>query len=73
MSIVSDAEKGRVLEIVAAHLGRLQGLAKSLDETFIALSLASAQRQVVVRCEELVTGGDETADRDNTMPLGDSV
>lgn len=51
---VADTEAREVLEQIVLDLGRLQGLAKSKGETFVAFLIASAQREAGVRCEEVM-------------------
>ncbi len=52
---VHAAERQKALEEIVLDLGRLQGLAKTADETFVAFLIASAQREAGARCEELMT------------------
>jgi hypothetical protein len=51
-------ERQKALEEITLTLGRLQGLAKSADESFLAFILASAQRQAALRCRELDMAGE---------------
>jgi len=51
---VADTEKREALEQIALDLGKLQGLAKTKGETFVAFLIASAQREASARCEELM-------------------
>jgi hypothetical protein len=51
---VPASEKRKALEQIVADLDRLQGLAKSAGETFVAFLIASAQREAGARCNELV-------------------
>ncbi len=52
-SIVDDTDKQKALEEIALDLGRLQGLAKTAEESFVAFLIASAQREAASRCQEL--------------------
>ncbi len=49
---VAAEEKRKALEKIIADLGRLQGLAKTAEETFVAFLIASAQREASSRCSE---------------------
>lgn len=51
---VAADEKRRVLEQIVLDLGRLQGLAKTAEESFVAFLIASAQREAGSRCTELM-------------------
>jgi hypothetical protein len=51
---VADDDKRKALEEIALDLGRLQGLAKIAEETFVAFLIASAQREAAARCQELM-------------------
>ncbi len=52
-STVADHDKRKALEEIVLDLGRLQGLAKTAEETFVAFLIASAQREATSRCQEL--------------------
>jgi hypothetical protein len=51
---VAASEKRKALEQIVLDLGRLQGLAKTAEETFVAFLIASAQREAGARCNELM-------------------
>ena len=50
---VAATDKRQALEDIVLDLGRLQGLAKTADESFVAFLIASAQREAVARVQEL--------------------
>jgi hypothetical protein len=50
---VAAAEKRKALEQIVMELGRLQGVAKTADESFVAFLIASAQREAGARCNEV--------------------
>jgi hypothetical protein len=60
MSNVADDDKRKALENITLDLGRLQGLAKTADETFVAFLIASAQREAASRVQELSVAERET-------------
>ena len=47
--IVAEDAKRAALENIVTELSRMQGLAKSVGETFIAFLIASAQREAAAR------------------------
>ena len=53
---IEDAEnvKREALEKIVIDLGKLQGLAKTNGETFVAFLIASAQREAGARCAEMI-------------------
>ena len=53
-SAVGPQEKRKALEQIVLDLGRLQGLAKTAEESFVAFLIASAQREAGARCNELI-------------------
>ncbi len=55
--MAADDQKRDALERIVVDLGKLQGLAKTNGETFVAFLIASAQREAGVRCEELIGEG----------------
>jgi hypothetical protein len=57
---VPASEKRKALEQIVADLGRLQGIAKTAGESFVAFLIASAQREAGARCNELA--GDHQAE-----------
>jgi hypothetical protein len=56
MIVAEDDQKREALEKIVVDLGKLQGLAKTNGESFVAFLIASAQREAGVRCEELLDG-----------------
>jgi hypothetical protein len=58
---VAPSEKQKALEQIVLDLGRLQGLAKTADESFVAFLIASAQREAGSRCNELIQRQPEPA------------
>ncbi len=50
---VADDDKRKALEQIVLDLGRLQGAAKTAEETFVAFLIASAQREATSRFQEL--------------------
>ncbi len=50
---VGDDAKRKALEQIVLDLGRLQGTAKTVEETFVAFLIASAQREAISRCQEV--------------------
>ena len=58
---VAPSEKRKALEQIVLDLGRLQGLAKTADESFVAFLIASAQREAGSRCNELIQRQPEPA------------
>jgi hypothetical protein len=50
---VADDDKRKALEQIVLDLGRLQGTAKTAEETFVAFLIASAQREATARFQEL--------------------
>ena len=55
MTDLSLPRREKVLEVIVLHLSKLQGLARGIDETFVAFAISSAQRQAALRCEELLS------------------
>jgi hypothetical protein len=53
-SKVAEIEKRKALEQIVLDLGRLQGLAKTAEESFVAFLIASAQREAGSRANELM-------------------
>jgi hypothetical protein len=53
-SAVGPQEKRKALEHIVLDLGRLQGLAKTAEESFVAFLIASAQREAGARCNEVM-------------------
>jgi len=53
-TVAADDQKRDALEKIVVDLGKLQGLAKTNGETFVAFLIASAQREAGARCEELM-------------------
>ena len=51
---VEAAARRKALEQIVLDLGRLQGLARTADETFVAFLIASVQREAGARCEEVM-------------------
>jgi hypothetical protein len=50
---VPVSEKRKALEQIVGELDRLQGIARTAGESFIAFLIASAQREAGARCNEL--------------------
>ena len=61
-SAVGPLDKRKALEQIILDLGRLQGVAKIAEESFVAFLIASAQREAGARCNELMD------DRPATQP-----
>jgi hypothetical protein len=51
---VAARDKRKALEQIVLDLGRLQGLAKTAEESFVAFLIASAQREAGSRANELM-------------------
>jgi len=51
---VAANDKRKALEQIVLDLSRLQGLAKTAEESFVAFLIASAQREAGSRCNELM-------------------
>ena len=51
---VGAQAKRKALEQIVLDLSRLQGLAKTAEESFVAFLIASAQREAGSRCNELI-------------------
>jgi hypothetical protein len=51
---IATDDRRKALEEIVLNLGRLQGLAKTADESFVAFLIASAQREAGSRCAELM-------------------
>jgi hypothetical protein len=64
---IADTARRQALEEIVLDLGKLQGKAKVADESFVALLIASAQREATVRCQE-VTRVLEHATESNCAP-----
>ena len=54
MVVVEVEKKREALETIVEQLSRMQGLAKSVGETFVAFLIASAQREAGARYAELM-------------------
>ena len=55
--MAAENEKREALEKIVVDLGKLQGLAKTNGETFVAFLIASAQREAGARCAEMMSEG----------------
>jgi hypothetical protein len=55
---IGAGDRRKALEEIVLNLGRLQGLAKTADESFVAFLIASAQREAGSRCVELMAEGE---------------
>ena len=53
--MAAEDEKREALEKIVVDLGKLQGLAKTNGETFVAFLIASAQREAGARCAEMMS------------------
>jgi hypothetical protein len=51
---VAARDKRKALEQIVLDLGRLQGIAKTAEESFVAFLIASAQREAGSRANELM-------------------
>lgn len=61
MVALNDRDAKRLaLETIVSELSRLQGRAKTADETFVAFLIASAQREAGARYAELLKTEGET-------------